>query len=132
MQYANLPGSNRMTMIDGSTLGEHYYALLPDWMKLVEDRSSRGSAGPLLALIYTLALADDPQAHIVEIQLERWIARLQHFFREGCPGVVAQEWLSAGQEELIELGHVQVRAARIELIWPATHSLYAVEPWGNA
>ena len=101
-------------------------------MKLVEDRSRRGSAGPLLALIYTLALAHEPQAHIVEIQLERWVARLRRFFRDGCSDTVTQEWLNAGQQELIELGQVQVRAARIELIWPATHSLYVLEPLGNA
>lgn len=116
--------------IDGSHLGPGYYELLPDWMQLVEERAQARSGATFLAWIYALALATEPNDVIIRISIERWIARYYRAFRR--EEKIAVEWIRAGQSELVALGQIQVRGDSVELTWPATHQLYAIEPAGTA
>lgn len=122
---------NTHAWIDARCLGSGYYDLLPAWMKLVEAGQGSRSSASMLAFTYATALAAaGPGQPALAIELRLSIEKLSPVFLQGREFSIG--WIETGQRSLVEHGHILVNGSRIELTWPTSHALYAMETRGAA
>jgi hypothetical protein len=113
--------------VDGSRLGSDFYELLPTWLAMVEETSMPTVTA--IAHAYALALANAPGRSISHVRFEveggtKWSRQRDR--------TIARGHLTACNRELTDIELISVAAGRVFLTWPASHSLYALEPLGNA